>query len=477
MSTTSGPRVTRSRAASSRAPSEARSLRSSRAGSPSMRSDLGTRESKTYGAKTSSASAQRKAAARMAQTINQIQDAVDQAQAQTGESSLARVEEEEIINIPPNANESIAATEQYQFGHQHERDDEIQLAGEFNGNQPLEGTSVLQKQMTLSDSDTSIARTSRVSYFPPKIFMAMTVLFLLLLTFSVADIYRGPFFGPRFDLLKSRHVVGNQSALTPFDVSNIEHRLSVLEHQLHNLPEQPHAEDNQWRINFFSKFHRVALDPYLTSPTGTEDGLCKPKSWLWTITHPLSIPVDSIHCPYEAMQNGPGTVFGPWDEDSGPAWCAAAGEAKLQIGAMVQAPMTPTELVVEHNPWTNELKPRNVPAPKEIELWMEVLDDDLRESIGRAAEATYGNFETNSVTKAHRSLPSKYVPIGRWTYDYPSGKHTQVLKVSVDLLGAQTTRLAVRVNSNWASEQYTCLYRLRLYGIPHRPGSEYPGSE
>ncbi|KAL8703029.1 MAG: hypothetical protein Q9201_003805 [Fulgogasparrea decipioides] len=488
MSTTSGPRgpTTRSRAASSRAASEAPSvaddahsdLRSSRAGSPkTKRFDVSTRESKTYGSKPSRASAQRKTAARMAQTVGNIQHAVDQAQAQTGESSLqgqgpalARVEEE--INIPQAANEAIAATERYEHEQQYQHDDDIQLAREFNGNQPLEGTSVLQKQMTLSDSETSIARTRPATYFLPKLFMAITVLFLLILTFSVADIYRGPFFGPRFDLLKSRHVIGNQSAITPCDVSNIEHRLSVLEHQLHNLPDQLHTEDKQWRINFFSKFHRVSVDPYLTSPTGTEAGLCKPKSRLWEIIHLLWKPDDSILCPIEAMKNGPATVFGPWDEDSGPAWCAAAGEAKLQIGAIVQAPMTPTEVVVEHNPWTNELEPRSVPAPKEIELWMEVLEDGLRETIGRAAEATYGNFETNPVTKAYRSLPSKYVPIGRWTYDYPSGKSTQVLKVSVDLAGAQTTKLAVRVNSNWAGEQYTCLYRLRLYGISHHPSSE-----
>lgn len=477
MSTAAGLRgpTTRSRAASSRAASEVSSvadndhhdLRSSRAGSPkTKRSGVSTRDSKNYGSTATSAAAQRKAAARLGRTAGGIEHALNQAQGH----NLDDVQEED-STLPQTANDAIAAAEQARLeqrrlAHEQQRaanererlayeqrqhDDWFQAMRDENGNQPLEGSSMLQKQITLSDSNTSIERNRPVFYFEPKYFVTLAIFLVLALLF--ADIYRGPLLGPRFDLLKSRQVVGNQTVITPCDSSAVDRRLNNLELQYRELASKPNDETKPRQINYFSFVRGLSVDPYLTSPTGMQFQ----RRWQ---RHFRSIFGTTL------TKNEAATVFGPWDEEDGPSWCAATGEAKLQLATLLATPVTPTELVVEYSPRAKDLNENNVAAPKEIELWMEVLDDDLRESIGKDFVEMYGDFLQNPMTRANRALPDNYVPIGRWTYNFHAQDHIQTLTVPIGLRGAQTNKLVVRVNSNWAGAPYACLYRLRLHGIP-----------
>ncbi|KAL8730700.1 MAG: hypothetical protein Q9166_003892 [cf. Caloplaca sp. 2 TL-2023] len=343
-----------------------------------------------------------------------------------------------------------------------------------NDNQPLGRTSALHRQFTLSNSDSSIDRPL-VSFFNGLHYTGFA-LFLLALVLIFADIYRGPLLGSRFDLLKSRHSVGNHSTILPSELSALEQRMTAIEHglgnqidvlkyELHSQPMDLH-KISKGKINFFSHLHGVAVNYHLTSPTNTVYTWCDedekadfPKTltlWHTHVHHSLT----GI-CSKSITAQAPATVFGPWDESEGPSWCAAAGDAVLQLATAVKEPMTPTELVVEYNPNSKQIDPVPVPAPKEVELWMSVLDDALRESIGQDFEALYGL--TQEPTKA---LPHEYVPIGRWTYDFHSLDYLQTFKVHVNLKGATTGNLVVRVNSNWAGALHTCLYRLRLHGLP-----------
>ncbi|KAI4206752.1 MAG: hypothetical protein LQ346_000941 [Caloplaca aetnensis] len=487
MSTTGGRRNTRSasRAASSRAPSETPSiadegpanLRSSRAGSarPSgkgKRSNVGNKDTKTYGSKIAALGAERLATAAEDGAVGGIEAALNQTQTQNEQTTGLR-QDENLEPVQEESNERSLEPPAQILSRGGElifrADGEDQSAVEedtlrSNGNQPLEGFSLLQKQTTLSSSDTSIDR-SIFSFFQLKHYCALAA-FILVLMLLFADIYRGPLLGGRFDLLKSRLPVGNNTIMAPIGTSTVEDRLTALERLVHQQAGALHAADKPRPINFFSHLHNVLVEYPLTSPTGriwarSYDGqisLTQPtwfESWIYPRFKKGVV-----------TRNGPAVVFRPWDESDSASWCAAAGEAKLQLGVNVAGPMTPTELVVEYNPYSKQLQPHKIPAPKEIELWMLVLDDHDRESISREVDARYGDsFVPDALTDA-RSLSDAHIPIGRWTYDFHAPNHVQAFPIDIDLKGAQTKQVVVRVNSNWANDPFTCLYRLRLHGVP-----------
>ncbi|KAL8700197.1 MAG: hypothetical protein Q9224_001077 [Gallowayella concinna] len=384
---------------------------------------------------------------------------------------IATIQEED--NAPAHGSRASTTSDEEDFVNSQideRRSHPTPQLGHPNGNQPSGWTRVLQRQLTLSTSDSSIDRplSSLLNWLHYTGFAVMMLVLILLF----ADIYRGPLLGRRFDLLASRHSMGNHSTIVPSQLAALEHRMITMERghrkQIESLKYELHSQPKQSlkgkKINFFSHLHGVAVDPHLTSPTNTawewcrtdeKSDLPKEPTW-WQRNNPIK-PL----CPVPTTHQAPVTVFGPWDESEGPSWCAASGDAVLQLATTVQGPMTPTELVVEYNPNSIQINPGLVPAPKQIELWMSVSDDSLRESIGRDFEAMYGPTEGHV-----NALPQEYVPIGRWTYDLHSPDYMQMFMMPIDLRGATTGNLVVRVNSNWAGAPYACLYRLRLHGIP-----------
>ncbi|KAI4205372.1 MAG: hypothetical protein LQ350_000413 [Teloschistes chrysophthalmus] len=480
---TPGRRVTR---ASSRQASETSSLpptdfpdtRSSRAGSPNKkRNEPTTKKNQAYGSKSAPAAAQKKGAG--GDTVGGIKQSLRSAQAQFAEPSshgqLGAVEEEE------DDEEEIAGrpdpTIQH-LGHNYENDDFVPDA------LPLDDSSAAQRQTTLSDSDRHTDPSSQAIYLTPKYYMAIAT-FLGILVWLFLDIYRGPLLGSRLDFYKRRHVIGNATFTESGAISAIEARLRALEHgsdnDLLNLKHRVNAFETElqdfagtlaasrtrWPINYFSTRHSPIVQPHLTSPTWEGLRRCDPDGIIGRLRL-LWYPYEPA-CPGGEFSSSPSTVFGPWTEDSGPSWCAAPGDGKLQITTFLSAPMTPTELVVEFPPSSSEIVPKKVPAPKEFELWMAVRDDAVRESIGEAAEVAHGPFSSGEDTYGNRALPREFVPIGRWTYDYPAGHPTQIFRPHIDLTGTQTHTLVVRVNSNWANNPFTCLYRLRMHGINRHP--------
>lgn len=351
-------------------------------------------------------------------------------------------------------------------------DQRYEQFGQPIGEQPLGGARALYRQFTLLNSDSSIDRP--VSSFFNRRHYAGLVAFMLLLSLLFADIYRGPLLGSSLDLLKSRYPVGNHSTIIPSELAALEQRMTAMEYgfrnqidtlkyELHSQSRNTYAGRAAAKINYFSQIHGVTVNFRLTSPTN--------RVWVWCNAAEKSDPPKTptswqIYNPFKRLcsvsitQQYPATVFGPWEESEGPSWCAAAGDAVLQLAATVKGPMTPTELVVEYNPNSKQIDSRTVPAPKEIELWMSVSDDVLRESIGQEFETLYGPRQ--GFVKA---LPHEYVPIGRWMYDLHSSNHMQALQIPINLKEATTGDVVVRVNSNWAESPFTCLYRLRLHGL------------
>ncbi|KAL8750238.1 MAG: hypothetical protein Q9184_006495, partial [Pyrenodesmia sp. 2 TL-2023] len=429
MSTVGGRRNTRSasRAASNRAASETPSiadegpanLRPSRAGSakPSgrgKRSTVGNKDTKTYGSKIAALGAERLATAAEDGAVGGIEAALNQTQAQNEEATGLR-QDEHLASVQEEGNERSSGPRAritsrgraqviVQADSQDQSHDDAfeEHTLRSNGNQPLEGFSMLQQQITLSSSDTSIDR-SAFSPLQPKHYFALAT-FLLILMLLFVDIYRGPLLGERFDLLKGRLAAGKHTVMAPIGMSTMEHRLTTLEHLVQQRAGALHVADKPRPVNFFSHLHKVLVEYPLTSPTGriwarSYDGhvsTTRP-SWFesWIFPGFMELPV---------TRNGPAVVFRSWDESDSASWCAAAGEAKLQLGVNIAGPMTPTELVVEYNPDSKQLQPNKVPAPKEIELWMLVLDDHDRESINREVNARYGDSFVSDALTDTRSL-------------------------------------------------------------------------
>ncbi|KAI4140559.1 MAG: hypothetical protein L6R39_005746 [Caloplaca ligustica] len=481
MSTIGGRRTTRaSTRAASRAPSEAPTnpgegpadVRSPRAGSgKTKRSIAGNKDTKTYGSKIAAAGAERMAAAAaveghsvggIAAALNQAQDQPDQPAGQIQEELQAAAQE--------NASRGQAPTVGHASSHDQSRIDRLEAeTHRSDGNQPLEGFSVLREQITLSSSDTFIDRTL-FSLFQPKHYLAMAA-FLLTLLLLFADIYRGPLLGQRLDLFKGRFAAGNQTVIALIDMSSFEHRLKALETKLQFQPIQSTdvniREKLIRQVNYFSGYNFAEIDWSYTSPSRLRNPACaywhKTPFWRY-IGFFRGVPTCSW--PVGMGPEADSVLNRPWDDDSGPAWCAPNGEGKLQLGIRVQVPVTPTELVVEHLPRTAELDRDRAPAPKEIELWMEIIDDSVRQSIGRhmGAYGVLGRYELSSPS----TMTAHHVPIGRWTYDYNSDNYIQLMPINIDIKNARSTHFVVRVNSNWADSDYTCLYRLRLHGISGR---------
>ncbi|KAL8953143.1 MAG: hypothetical protein Q9222_000964 [Ikaeria aurantiellina] len=496
MSTRASARLNRanSRTTATPAPSEGSptpgavntEARSTRAGSAkAKRAGLGTKDSKNYGSKVASAKPMRMAPTGSTAAVAGIESAVEQAHARdvvhVTQADSVHEQAEVQTQEAQSADHSVERALTRRGGRRAAQERRDQIAEEFSLSND---ESTLRRQLVFSNT---INVTDRpLSALLQRQHYITLATFVLVLALLFADIYRGPLLGPRFDLLKNRHLVGKTSTILPLDVSNVEQRFNALEHDvrnsLHNLeyrirksPSQSPTVMKPRKINFFSHLHRMAINELLTSPTGAVPRWCdgssvpvpkKPALWQKLLHQGV--------CLQRIINSTAQSVFAPWGEDTGPSWCAAAGDAKLQLATHVQGPMTPTELVVEYNPRTNELHPQRVPAPKVIELWMAVVDDDTRESIGMDFEARYGPFEQDSKTGAPKALTREYVPIGRWTYDYHSENHIQTFSVITDLKRATTSKLVVRVNSNWAAEPFTCLYRLELHGVPHHSSEENP---
>lgn len=188
----------------------------------SKRAQAKSRENKVYGSKLAAAGAQRMAAAAanlaasdgIQATLNQSETGNEESDAQALSRQLAPIQEGR-NEFPPEVYERDEIINQA-IGERIEEANET--ARRANGNQPSEGSSVLQKQITLLSSNTLIDRPLS-SFFRTKHYLVL-IAFLMLLTTLFADIYRGPLFGPRYDILKKRFSIGNRMLISKDDIQD-----------------------------------------------------------------------------------------------------------------------------------------------------------------------------------------------------------------------------------------------------------------
>jgi hypothetical protein len=207
------------------------------------------------------------------------------------------------------------------------------------------------------------------------------------------------------------------------------------------------------KINYFAPNNGARINPRLTSPTSQ-----KPLGFYQRVL--LRVFLSARY-----VTKGPTTALEPW-QDVGDCWCASTtpGEPQDQMDTMrlgVVAPemIYPTEVVIENYPSGGSIIPGS--APYTIELWADFDHLDSREWEGLNVRAMQG--EQGS------PIGSTYALVGKMQYDATAeASHVQSFALDVN----QRSRLAyaaknyvVRVPENHGAH-YTCLYRVRLHGVP-----------
>lgn len=200
------------------------------------------------------------------------------------------------------------------------------------------------------------------------------------------------------------------------------------------------------KINYFAPNNGAIVDPRFTSPTKE-----KPIRLIARVL--LNIVGSRIY-----KTKGPEVALQAW-QDVGDNWCASAVPSEqdsMRLGVKTSEMIYPFELVVENYPNAGSISPGSI--PKNIELWADFSHLDSLE------------WEKLGIRHMQDSSPfgSNYALIGQATYD-ASGEATHVqtfmLDVNQDQHRHHAQKFVVRVVSNHGSD-HTCLYRVRLHGMP-----------
>lgn len=261
-------------------------------------------------------------------------------------------------------------------------------------------------------------------------------------------------------------------------------RLDELEGQVARLAEIAVNKDAPSRkINWLSFDLGARANPYLSSPCARRPFLMVKTKWSLRWQHLKSafssqlndLPVGTRRGPSTL---GPNTALTPWIEFE-PRYCAPSSRGKLQLAVNTPRPITPTELVIEH--FRRDEVPFIGSAPKEVELWIEIADSDLREDLGQRIKDIYPDIFSRTYTQQNRLLDPKmalgpeWVPVGRWTYQISARNNVQHFQIPIDLksLGVVVRNQVIRVNSNWGNVDRTCLVRVGLHGEDPSAPTEY----
>ncbi|PHH74526.1 hypothetical protein CDD80_3009 [Ophiocordyceps camponoti-rufipedis] len=164
----------------------------------------------------------------------------------------------------------------------------------------------------------------------------------------------------------------------------------------------------------------------------------------------------------------PTKALEPWHDD-GDCWCAAHSRDRhaqkahgARLAVLLAHRIIPQHLVIEHIPpgATTEAAAR----PREVELWASIEDDETRARLGDFAAAHFPPVDEEDVPS---DLRGSFVKIAHTVYrsdDVHGGVHVHRLSHELVALGAVTDHVVVRAVSNHGAADYTCFYRLRLYG-------------
>ncbi|KIW63748.1 hypothetical protein PV04_08727 [Phialophora macrospora] len=208
------------------------------------------------------------------------------------------------------------------------------------------------------------------------------------------------------------------------------------------------------KINYLAPNNGAVIEPRLTSPT-----MQRPLAFFQRVLLRVFLSTWYVSKP-------PVTALSPW-QDVGDCWCASSAPSTdaehdptdmMRLGATVTEMIYPTEVVVENYPSGGSLLPGS--TPKVIELWADFGHLDSRE---------WKSLNIRQMqSEAGSPIGPTFALVGRMEYDASSeASHVQAypLDVNQGSLAYAAQTFVVRVTENYGAD-YTCLYRVRLHGVP-----------
>lgn len=247
-------------------------------------------------------------------------------------------------------------------------------------------------------------------------------------------------------------------------INKVDQTSTILRHLEARLDNIEHR--NYRRVNYFSWDLGARVNPYLTSPRIMRPALTPQFSWLswasWFGYSPLKLKM-------QFASKGSDQALKGWSEALD-RWCAPSIRGKLQLAILMPRTIIPETFLIEHF-HRNELILFGA-APKEVELWIRILDDEVRNKVIESVLVYWPDIMTPRVSQEGKTLDENqaldhtWAPIGRWIYDIDTVHNVQRFDIMSPLhvFGVAVNEAVVRVNSNWGSLDSTCLYRVVLQG-------------
>ncbi|KAK4696563.1 hypothetical protein P7C71_g1386, partial [Lecanoromycetidae sp. Uapishka_2] len=299
--------------------------------------------------------------------------------------------------------------------------------------------------------------------------LLLTTTLLFAFTLFTFEIFYGPVLNPLlFNPINHTSIIptGTVQQLlhaTSHDYDRLNRRIGRIEQQFTKSPVPVDLKPKK-QINWFAPGFNAFIDDQLTSPTAA---ICNKfwSPWPWGYLFGES-------CPEEPLSDGPMQALKSWDDAGRDRWCAPKNPfGKLQLTVAIERPITPTELVVEMAAKDAVPVGHVKTYPKEIELWIQVPDDNIRRSISSMIDQSYPDLWRDVSTQGRelamaQTLDYNYVPVGRWKYNVHINEEVQTFRIPVPLAeyGVTTSKVAVRVNTNWGNDEFTCVNRFVLHG-------------
>lgn len=169
--------------------------------------------------------------------------------------------------------------------------------------------------------------------------------------------------------------------------------------------------------------------------------------------------------------NPPSTAF---NNDVALGSCWPFNGPSGHIGLSLASEMSPSDLGIVHINVDQSSNPTS--APRRVSLWVEVNDPELRKQVSLLIDQSPSNVIEAEQKQQQQGImglvfqqfkiPENYVKILTAEYDLLGNQEFQVFPVSaaVQQLGITTRNVLFNIESNWGHSEFTCVYRLRLFG-------------
>lgn len=286
----------------------------------------------------------------------------------------------------------------------------------------------------------------------------LKVITIILSMYALFEKFGGQSLGKKYSIGTMQNAAGCVNGICPTsefkpDMSSFENAIRDQNKQIQDLYGVVHHKPMVPTIDYLSPQNNAHIVPTLTSPQRMRK-----------VTGLLRFFKKETK--FARMQK----IIGPF-KDQKKMWCAPSQHGKAQMTIRMAAAMSPENLFITQSLAYSEALDVDS-YPKEIELWVLIRDKQARAAIRDEVLTHYPDILSKTESQADRhlaadqTLPTSFVPLGRFTYDVRRNQAQQgwAIKTAISRFNVSTTAVSIRVNSNWGNLASTCLHQVSLYG-------------